>query len=173
MTDCMACVTVRNYCLFTSLKGAAYLVTPRIHRHAKSEIAVTVVAAFPDFQEWCRLSSTERDTTWLIWFLFFQKDVSFSEYLAHLDRCCYVRSRAFEILLLFIRCWTRTLTIILQLSFTPNIFRSEGFITQACRSNRKCYYQKFYHNLDLHLIGCFLVCRLQATTSGTAGLALV
>ena len=118
-------------------------------------------------------NSTERDTAWLIWFIFCQKDAYFSEYLAYLEWCFYVGSRAVEILLLFIKCWTRTLTITLLLSFAPNIFRSEGFITQTCRSNRKCYYQTFDHNWDLHLIRCFSVCGLQATTSGTAGLALV
>jgi len=72
--------------------------------------------------------------------LFCQKEAYFSEYLAYLDWCFYVGSRVVEILLLFIRCWTRTLTEILQLSFTPNIFRSEDFIILACRSNRKCHH---------------------------------
>lgn len=83
------------------------------------------------------------------------KNASFSEYLAYLGWCFYVGSWVVEILPFFIRYWSGTLTIILQLSFILKVFRIEGFIIQACRSNRKCYYQKFDHNLDLYLIRCF------------------
>jgi hypothetical protein len=54
-----------------------------------SENAVAVMAVFPDFQEWCRQNSTERDTAWLIRFLFCQKDAYFSEYLAYLGWCFF------------------------------------------------------------------------------------
>jgi len=126
-------------------------VTPRIHRHVKWEIAVAVMAVFPDFQEWCRQNSTEGNTAWLIWFLFCQKDAYFNEYLAYLGWCFYFGSWVVEILLFFIRCWTRTLKTSLQLSFITKVFRSEDFIIHTCRSNRKCCYQKFDHNLDLYL----------------------
>jgi hypothetical protein len=52
--------------LLIHLAYERYIVTPRIHRHVKSEIAVAVMAVFPDFQEWCRQNSTVRDTAWLI-----------------------------------------------------------------------------------------------------------
>jgi len=38
-----------------------------------------------------------------------------------------------------------------------------GEILTTGKSHRKSYYQKRYQNLDLHLIRCFSVCRLQTT----------